>query len=59
MELFWNDWRAQVTHNHDRLKIGELEDDSDGYFARCARHPDAVLRRIGSPVAKRCQNRRN
>src|SRR5512147_393972 len=21
METFWNDWRDQVTHNHDRLKI--------------------------------------
>jgi hypothetical protein len=59
MELLWNDWRDQVTHNHDRLKITELESDSDRYFARCARHPDAVLRRIGSPFAKRCQNRKN
>jgi hypothetical protein len=59
MEIFWNDWRDQVTHNHDRLKIKDLEQDSDRYFARCARHPDVVLRRIGSPFAKRCQNRRN
>jgi hypothetical protein len=59
MELLWNDWRDQVTHNHDRLKIAELESDSDRYFAQCARHPDAVLRRIGSPFAKRCQNRKN
>ena len=59
METFWNDWRDQVTHNHDRLKIKDLEKDSDGYFARCARHPEAVLRRIGSPFAKRSQNRKN
>lgn len=59
MEFLWNDWRDQVTHNHDRLKISELEEDSDRYFARCARHPNAVLRRIGSPFAKRCQNRKN
>lgn len=59
METFWNDWRDQVTHNHDRLKIKDLEKDSDGYFARCARHPDEVLRRIGSPFAKRSQNRKN
>ena len=59
MEIFWNDWRDQVTHNHDRLKIKDLEKDSDHYFARCARHPDDVLRRIGSPFAKHCQNRRN
>jgi len=59
MEMLWNDWRDQVTHNHDRLKINDLEKDSDHYFARCARHPNTVLRRIGSPFAKHCQNRRN
>ncbi len=59
MELLWNDWRDQVTHNHDRSKMCDLESDSDDYFAECDRHPDAVLRRIGSPFAKRRQNRRN
>lgn len=59
MELLWNDWRDQVTHNHDRLKISELEGNSDRYFARCARQPAVVLRRIGSPFAGCCQNRRN
>lgn len=59
MELLWNDWRDQVTHNHDRSKMCDLETDSDDYFAECDRHPDAVLRRIGSPFAKRRQNRRN
>ena len=59
MEIFWNDWRDQVTHNHDRLKIKDLEKDSDCYFARCARHPDDVLRRIGSPFAKHSQNRKD
>jgi hypothetical protein len=24
MELLWNDWRDQVTHNHDRDRITEL-----------------------------------
>lgn len=57
MEMFWNDWRDQVTHNHDRLKIKDLEIDSDRYFARCAHHLDDVLRRIGSPFAKHRQNR--
>ena len=59
MEIFWNDWRDQVTHNHDRLKIKDLERDSDCYFAHCAHHPNDVLRRIGSPFAKRCQNRKH
>ena len=43
METFWNDWRNPVTHIHDRLKLKDLQKDSDGYFARCARHPDEVL----------------
>ncbi len=58
MELLWNDWRDQVTHNHDRSNLSAVERDSDHYFANCARHPDAVLRRIGSPFARRCQNRK-
>lgn len=58
-ELLWGDWRDHVTHNHDRLKIAELERDSDTYFARRARSPAAVLRIIGSPFAKRQQNRKN
>lgn len=59
MEQLWNDWRDQVTHNHERLKISELEGDSDRYFSQCARHPDKVLRLIGSPFAKRRQNHKN
>lgn len=52
-ELLWEDWRDHVTHNHDRLRIAELERDSDAYFARRARRPATVLRTIGSPFAKR------
>ena len=59
MELLWNDWRDQVTHNHDRLKISELEHDSDYYFSRRARNPKAVLKTIGSPFVSRFQNHRN
>lgn len=54
MELFWNDWRDHVTHNHERTAILDLESDSDRYFAWCAQHPQAVLRTIGSPFAKPC-----
>ncbi len=54
MELFWNDWRDHVTHNHDRETIIDLEKDSDRYFVWCAKHPQAVLRTIGSPFAKPC-----
>jgi hypothetical protein len=56
MELLWNDWRDQVTHYHDRLKIAESEGDSDRYFARRARQPKAVLKTIGSPFVNRPQN---
>jgi transposase len=57
MEWLWEDWRDQVTHNHDRTEIKRLERDSDNYFARCARNPPKVLRTIGSPFAGR-QNRK-
>lgn len=53
IEMLWNDWRDNVTHNHDRLTIAELEKDSDRYFARRARKPKAVLKTIGSPFANR------
>ena len=59
MELLWNDWRDQVTHNHDRLRIEELERDSDRYFARRVRNPKAILKTIGSPFLNRFQNRKN
>jgi transposase len=54
MELFWNDWRDHVTHNHTRNKLDELTCDSDRYYAWCDRHPQAVLRTLGSPFAKPC-----
>ncbi len=58
MEDLWNDWRKQVTHNHDRRHIEELEGDSDNYFEERAQDPAGVLRTIGSPFAKRRQNRK-
>ena len=57
MEQLWEDWRDQVTHNHDRTQIKRLEGDSNNYFARCKRNPQKVLRTIGSPFAAR-QNRK-
>jgi hypothetical protein len=56
MELLWNDWRDNVTHNHDRLKITELEQDSDRYFARRSHNPKTALTTIGSPFVNRFQN---
>jgi hypothetical protein len=56
MEKLWNDWRDNVTHNHDRLRIEDLEGDSDRYFEQRAQDPAGVLRTISSPFAKRRQN---
>ena len=53
MEKLWNDWRDQVTHNHDRDAFTELLADSDRYFQRRQHNPQAVLRTIGSPFAAR------
>ena len=59
MELFWNDWRDHVTHNHGRERMHDLESDSDGYYEACRRHPEKVLRTLGSPFAHRRQHRKN
>ncbi len=59
MEQLWNDWRDNVTHNHDRSQIGELEGDSDCYFERRARDPNSVLHTLSSPFERRRQNRKN
>lgn len=59
MELLWNDWRDNVTHNHDRSQIGKLECDSDRYFERRDCDPKGVLHTLGSPFEHRCQNRIN
>jgi transposase len=56
LEKLWNHWRDNVTHNHDRLRIEELEGDSDHYFEARAHDPDGVLLTISSPFAKRRQN---
>lgn len=53
MELFWNDWRDNVTHNHDRTVLKELTGDSDRYLRRRKRNPKTVLRTLGSPFAAR------
>lgn len=57
MEQLWNDWRDNVTHNHERSQINKLAADSDGYFARCTRNPQRVLHTIGSPFANRQRNK--
>jgi transposase len=51
MELLWNDWRDNVTHNHDRTQLSELTADSDCYLRRRKRNPEGVLLTLGSPFA--------
>ena len=53
MERLWNDWRNQVTHNHDRDTLIQLLADSDRYFQRRRHNSQAVLRTIGSPFVHR------
>ena len=53
MELLWNDWRDNVTHNHDRTQLDDLMADSNCYLRRRKRNPAGVLRTLGSPFAAR------
>lgn len=53
IEKLWNAWRDNVTHNHDRIRIRDLEQDSDYYFARLKRHSPQVLRTVASPFRKK------
>lgn len=46
-ERFWPQWRANVTHNHRRDNLSDLEQDSDAWFRRMGAKPSAVLRALG------------
>ncbi len=59
MEQLWNDWRKQVTHNHDRLHIEELEGDSDHYFEERARGPTGRASAYQSSVDVRTSVRKS
>ena len=45
-------WRPDVTHNHTRATLAELEADSDGWLGRHAAQPLAVLRALGPLLAR-------
>jgi len=47
-ERLWRQWRPSVTHNHTRRTIEELIADSDAWFERQSKDPQAVLRAIGT-----------
>ncbi len=50
--------RAEVTHNHHRAALDMIEADAEAFFHRRARHPERILRMIGSPFSKRATRRR-
>jgi transposase len=48
-ERIWRQWRPNVTHNHQRNDLDELQGDSDDWFTRMAYQPEAVRRMLGTP----------
>jgi transposase len=48
-ERVWRQWRPNVTHNHQRSDLDELQADSDGWFERMASQPETVRRMLGTP----------
>lgn len=51
-ERFWQPFRQQVTHNHRRDDLYDLQLDAHHHFLRLDGDPNAVLRHIGSPFAQ-------
>jgi len=49
-ERLWRQWRPNVTHNHTRGTLAQLVADSDGWLARAAAAPVAVLRMLSLPL---------
>lgn len=48
-ERLWRQWRPNVTHNHTRDKMADLQSDSDAWLARIAASPNDALRILGRP----------
>jgi hypothetical protein len=48
-ERVWRQWRPNVTHNHDRENLDQLQEDSDGWFERMVSQPETVRRMLGTP----------
>ncbi len=51
-ERLWRQWRPNVTHNHTRATLPELEADSDRWLRRHAAEPLTVLRALGPPITR-------
>jgi DDE superfamily endonuclease len=51
-ERLWRQWRPNVTHNHTRATLAELQADSDHWLRRHAAQPLAVLRALGPTITQ-------
>lgn len=49
-ERLWRQWRPNVTHNHVRDKMDDLQADSDWWLRKMAANPQAVLQALGPLV---------
>jgi hypothetical protein len=49
-ERLWRQWRPNVTHNHRRDQMADLQADSDNWLGRMAADPDGVLQALGRRV---------
>ena len=49
-ERLWRQWRPNVTHNHVRDKMTDLQADSDCWLSKMAADPRAVLQALGLPA---------
>lgn len=47
IERLWRQWRPNVTHNHTRAVMEQLQADSDGWLERIAADPTGVLDPLG------------
>ena len=49
-ERLWRQWRPNVTHNHVRDKMDDLQADSDWWLREMEANPQAVLQALGPLV---------
>ena len=56
VERLWRQWRPNVTHNHTRGDLEELEGDSDRWLGRAATDPAGVLQMLGMPIERSIVN---
>lgn len=51
-ERLWRQWRPNVTHNHTRSTLAELEADSDRWLTTMAAEPRTVLQALALPITQ-------